>query len=76
MHAGASVREVARGGKIACLIGLAMAAATLLVGRIRAPGLSDRVAGAASVAGYAFLAGAVLVGGIQGLDNIRRILSL
>lgn len=58
------------------LLGLAVAAATLLVGGIRAPGLSDRVAGATSVAGYAFMAGAVLVGGIQGLDNIRRILSL
>ena len=58
------------------LVGLTAAAATLMLGRIRTRGLSDRVMRAATASGYAFLAGAVLAGGIRGLDDLRRILSL
>jgi hypothetical protein len=58
------------------LLGLAVTAAILLVGGIRERGLSDVARTTATAAGYAFLAGAVLVGGMQGLDDVQRILSL
>ncbi len=58
------------------LLGLAVAAATLLDARLRVRGRSDRVMSVATVSGYAFLAGAVLIGSAQGLDDISRILSL
>jgi len=58
------------------LLGLTAAAATLMLGRLRGHGLSNRVMRLATASGYAFLAGAVLTGGIRGADDVRRILSL
>ena len=58
------------------LLGLAAAAATLLVGELRAHGLSDGIARLTIAAGVAFLAAASLIGGAQGVDDVRRILSL
>jgi len=57
------------------LLGLAATAATLMLSRIRRS-LSHRVVRTATALGYMFLAGAVVVGAMRGLDDVRRILSL